>query len=83
MPQRYNFFLTYARKRTIFFLFIEGLRVTGYGEKEKEKNQKKKEKFLLLYINYRRFGTQTNQNGWVRTFLPDEQRTIYVKQCIS
>ena len=29
---------------------------------------------------YRRFGTQTNQNGWVRTFLPDQQKTIYVKQ---
>ena len=29
---------------------------------------------------YRRFGTQTNQNGWVRTFLPEQQKTIYVKQ---
>ena len=28
---------------------------------------------------YRRFNTQTNQDGWVRTFLPNEQRTIYVK----
>ena len=29
---------------------------------------------------YRRYQTQENLNGWVRTFLPDEQRTIYVKQ---
>ncbi|MBQ1858759.1 MAG: hypothetical protein II605_01385 [Paludibacteraceae bacterium] len=29
---------------------------------------------------YRRYGTQTNQDGWVRTFLPKQQRTIYVKQ---
>ena len=28
---------------------------------------------------YRRYGTQANQDGWVRVFLPDEQRTIYVK----
>ena len=29
---------------------------------------------------YRRFGTQTNQNGWVRTFLPEQHKTIYVKE---
>ena len=29
---------------------------------------------------YRRYGTQTNQDGWVRTFLPEQQKTIYVKQ---
>ena len=28
---------------------------------------------------YRRYGTQTNQDGWVRTFLPEQQKTIYVK----
>ena len=28
---------------------------------------------------YRRYGTQTNQDGWERKFLPEEQRTIYVK----
>ena len=28
---------------------------------------------------YRRYKTQVNQDGWVRVFLPDEQRTIYVK----
>lgn len=32
---------------------------------------------------YRRFGTQTNQNGWVRTFLPEQQKTIYVKQLLN
>ena len=29
---------------------------------------------------YRRYGTQTNHDGWVRTFLPNEHRTIYIKQ---
>ena len=29
---------------------------------------------------YRRYHTQTNHDGWVRTFLPDQQKTIYVKQ---
>ena len=29
---------------------------------------------------YRKYGTQANQDGWVRKFLPDQQRTIYVKQ---
>ena len=28
---------------------------------------------------YRRYGTQANQDGWVRTFLPDQQKTIYIK----
>ena len=27
---------------------------------------------------YRRYGTQANQDGWVRTFLPEQQKTIYV-----
>ena len=29
---------------------------------------------------YRRYGTQTNHDGWVRRYLPDQQKTIYVKQ---
>ena len=29
---------------------------------------------------YRKYGTQANQDGWVRKFLPDQQKTIYVKQ---
>ena len=29
---------------------------------------------------YRRYGTQANLDGWVRTFLPEQQKTIYVKQ---
>ena len=28
---------------------------------------------------YRRYGTQANHDGWVRTFLPEQQKTIYVK----
>ena len=29
---------------------------------------------------YRRYRTQANQDGWERTFLPQEQKTIYVKK---
>ena len=29
---------------------------------------------------YRRFNTQAEQDGWRRVFLPDQQKTIYVKQ---
>ena len=29
---------------------------------------------------YRQYGTQTAQNGWVRKHIPEEQRTVYVKQ---
>ena len=29
---------------------------------------------------YRRYGTQANQDGWERTFLPEKQKTIYVKK---
>ena len=32
---------------------------------------------------YRRYGTQANQEGWVRTFLKDRQETIYVKQILN
>ena len=28
---------------------------------------------------YRRYGTQANRDGWVRTFLPEQQKTIYIK----
>ena len=28
---------------------------------------------------YRRYQTQANQDGWVRTFLPEQHKTIYVK----
>ena len=28
---------------------------------------------------YRRYGTQANQDGWVRTFLHEQQKTIYIK----
>ena len=31
---------------------------------------------------YAMYNTQANHDGWVRTFLPDQHKTIYVK-CIS
>ena len=36
---------------------------------------------LILSFNdyYRRFGTTDEQGGWRRQFLPEQQKTIYVK----
>ena len=35
----------------------------------------------LSYADYyAKFGTTEEQNGWQRTFLPEQQKTIYVKQ---
>ena len=28
---------------------------------------------------YRQHGTQENRDGWVRTHIPEEQRTVYIK----
>ena len=43
----------------------------------------KKPKVRKLVITadeyYRKYGTQDNHDGWVRTHLPAEQRTVYVK----
>ena len=32
---------------------------------------------------YRQYGTQENLDGWVRKFLPNEHRTVYVKSAGS
>jgi len=36
---------------------------------------------VLSYTDYyAKFGTTEEQNGWEREFLPEQQKTIYVKQ---
>ena len=36
---------------------------------------------ILSYTDYyNRYGTTEEKDGWVRTFLPEQQKTIYVKQ---
>ena len=36
---------------------------------------------VLSYADYyARFGTTEPRDGWVRTFLPDQQKTIYIKK---
>ena len=45
-----------------------------------KENTPKTRKLVMSADEYYRInGTQTNLNGWVRTFLPDQQKTIYVK----
>ena len=45
-------------------------------------NAPKAPKTLIISADeyYRRYGTQTNHDGWVRTFLPEQQKTIYIKK---
>ena len=45
------------------------------------KENLRKERRLVISGDeyYRRYGTQANQDGWVRTHLPEEQRTVYIK----
>ena len=45
-------------------------------------NAPKAPKTLIISAEeyYRRYGTQTNHDGWVRTFLPEQQKTIYIKK---
>lgn len=34
---------------------------------------------LWKILNYTKFGTTEEQNGWQRKFIAEEQRTVYVK----
>ena len=45
----------------------------------KENTPKAQRLIISAEEYYRRYGTQANQDGWVRTFLPEQQKTIYVK----
>lgn len=37
---------------------------------------------MLSYADYyNRFGTTEERNGWQRKFIPEQQKTIYVKKC--
>ena len=49
----------------------------------KENTPKVRKLVMSAEEYYRRYGTQTNQEGWVRTFLEDRQETIYVKQILN
>ena len=44
------------------------------------RNNKTMNQVLSADEYYRRYGTQANQDGWVRTFLPKQQKTIYIKK---
>ena len=49
----------------------------------KENTPKVRKLVMSAEEYYRRYGTQANQEGWVRTFLKDRQETIYVKQILN
>ena len=39
-----------------------------------------KQEIISYDEHYRRFGTDVPQNGWQRVHLPEQQKTIYIKQ---
>ena len=40
---------------------------------------KKRKLVITADEYYRQYGTQENRDGWVRTHIPEEQRTVYIK----
>lgn len=42
--------------------------------------KRKPQQVLSFNDYYKQFGTTEEQGGWIRTFLPDQQKTIYVKR---
>ena len=42
--------------------------------------KKKKVQIITADEYYRRYHTQENMDNWVRVFIPEQQRTIYIKQ---
>ena len=45
----------------------------------KENLRKVRQMVITAEEYYQRYGTQANQDGWVRTHIPEEQRTVYIK----
>ena len=45
----------------------------------KEHTPKKRRQVITADEYYWQYGTQENREGWVRTHIPEEQRTVYVK----
>ena len=54
-------------------------RFVSYRPTDAIRDNAPKKQIISADEYYRRYKTQVNQDGWVRVFLPDEQRTIYVK----
>ena len=42
--------------------------------------KKRRRQIISAEEYYLRYGTQANRDGWQRVFLPEQQKTIYVKQ---
>jgi len=51
-----------------------------FAIEDNAKEPKKRTQVMTADEYYRLHGTQENLGGWVRTFLPEEQRTVYVKK---
>jgi len=83
--RRYWESLSKAQQDAVFDRLIEKLRTGGWVQYDpiraiKENAPKTRTLIITSDEYYRTHETQENQDGWVRTFLPDQHKTIYVKQ---
>ena len=51
-----------------------------FAIEDNAKKQKARTLVITADAYYRKYGTQDNHDGWVRTHLEAEQRTVYIKQ---
>ena len=83
--RRYWATLTTQQQRQVFTTISTKLREDKFVQYDpiraiKENLRKARKQIISADEYYRRYGTQANHDGWVRTFLPDQQKTIYIKK---
>jgi len=82
--RRYWATLTSLQQRQVFTTISTKLREDKFVQYDpiraiKENLRKARRRIISAEEYYRRYGTQANQDGWVRKFIPEEHKTIYVK----
>lgn len=85
--RRYWATLTPQQQRQVFTTISTKLQEDKFVQYDpiraiKENLQKERQQVMSADEYYRRYGTQANQDGWVRTFLPEQQKTIYVRHVL-
>ena len=83
--RRYWATLTPQQQRQVFTTISTKLREDKFVQYDpiraiKENLRKARKQVLSFDDYYARFGTTEPRDGWVRTFLKDQQKTIYIKK---
>ena len=88
--RRYWATLTPQQQRHVFTTISTKLRENKFVQYDPiraiKENAPKAPRTMIISADeyYRRYGTQENHDGWVRTFLPEQHKTVYIKQlCIT